>query len=58
MQVTNINIEQFCQEQEADLEMVLDYLNSQIDNPTQEQIDEACKIYDDYIEDVDFINSL
>jgi len=49
---------QFCQEQEADLEMVLDYLNSQIDNPTQEQIDEACKIYDDYLEDVDFINSL
>ena len=58
MQVTDINIMQFCQEQEADLEMVLDYLNSQIDNPTQEQIDEACKIYDDYIEDVDFINSL
>ena len=58
MQVTNINIMQFCQEQEADLEMVLDYLNSQIDNPTQEQIDEACKIYDDYLEDVDFINSL
>ncbi len=58
MQVTDINIMQFCQEQEADLEMVLDYLNSQIDNPTQEQIDEACKIYDDYLEDVDFINSL
>ena len=58
MQVTNINIMQLCQEQEADLEMVLDYLNSQIDNPTQEQIDEACKIYDDYLEDVDFINSL
>lgn len=58
MQVTNINIMQFCLEQEADLEMVLDYLHSQIDNPTQEQIDEACKIYDDYLEDVDFINSL
>tara|TARA_B100000035_G_scaffold229814_1_gene198002 strand:- start:625 stop:801 length:177 start_codon:yes stop_codon:yes gene_type:complete len=58
MQVIDINIMQFCQEQEADLEMVLDYLNSQIDNPTQEQIDEACKIYDDYLEDVDFINSL
>lgn len=49
MQVININIEQFCQEQEADLEMVLDYLNSQIDNPSEEQIDEAIAIYEDYV---------
>lgn len=49
MQVTDINIEQFCQEQEADLEMVIDYLHSQIDNPSQEQIDEAVAIYEDYI---------
>ena len=49
MQVSSINIEQFCQEQEADLEMVIDYLHSQIDNPSQEQIDEAVAIYEDYI---------
>lgn len=49
MQVSNINIEQFCQEQEADLEMVIDYLHSQIDNPTEEQINEAVAIYEDYI---------
>lgn len=49
MQVSTINIEQFCQEQEADLEMVLDYLNSQIDNPSEEQIDEAIAIYEDYV---------
>jgi len=49
MQVSHINIEQFCQEQEADLEMVIDYLHSQIDNPTEEQINEAVAIYEDYI---------
>ena len=49
MQVSTINIEQFCQEQEADLEMVLDYLNSQIDNPTEDEINEAIAIYEDYV---------
>ena len=49
MQVNQINIEQFCQELEADMEMVIDYLHSQIDNPSQEQIDEAVAIYEDYI---------
>lgn len=49
MQVTDINILQFCEEQEADMEMVMDYLESQIDNPTQEQIDEAIAIYEDYV---------
>jgi len=49
MQVSHINIEQFCQEQEADLEMVIDYLHSQIDNPSEEQINEAVAIYEDYI---------
>lgn len=49
MQVNQINIEQFCQDTEADLEMVIDYLHSQIDNPSQEQIDEAVAIYEDYI---------
>ena len=49
MQVSTINIEQFCQDTEADLEMVLDYLNSQIDNPSEEQIDEAIAIYEDYV---------
>ncbi len=58
MQVSQLSIMQFCMDMEADLEMVLDYLNSQIDNPTQDQIDEACKIYDDYLEEVDFIQSL
>lgn len=49
MQVNQINIEQFCQDTEADMEMVIDYLHSQIDNPSQEQIDEAVAIYEDYI---------
>lgn len=49
MQVNQINIEQFCQEMEADMEMVIDYLHSKIDNPSQEQIDEAVAIYEDYI---------
>jgi len=49
MQVTDINIEQFCQDTEADLEMVLDYLLSHIDNPTQQQINQAIAIYEDYV---------
>ena len=49
MQVNQLNIEQFCQEMEADMEMVIDYLHSKIDNPSQEQIDEAVAIYEDYI---------
>ena len=49
MQVSTINIEQFCQEQEADLEMVLDYLHSQIDNPSEDEINQAIAIYEDYV---------
>ena len=49
MQVSTINIEQFCQDTEADLEMVLDYLNSQIDNPSEDEINEAIAIYEDYV---------
>ena len=49
MQVSTINIEQFCQEQEADLEMVLDYLNSQIDNPSEDEINEAIAKHEDYV---------
>jgi len=49
MTVTDLNIVQFCIETEADMEMVIDYLHSQIDNPTEEQFNEAVAIYEDYI---------
>lgn len=40
---------QFCIETEADMEMVIDYVESNMHNPTCDDIDEAISIYQDYL---------
>ena len=49
MTVTDLNIMQFCIETEADMEMVIDYVESNMHNPTCDDIDEAISIYQDYL---------